>query len=44
MFCYYRWAMGSVTERVLSATRLPLLIVRLEVAEDRHELNGEEFA
>ncbi len=23
-----RWAMGSITERVLSATKLPLLIVR----------------
>jgi len=25
---YERWAMGSVTERVLSGTKLPLLIVR----------------
>jgi len=23
-----RWAMGSITERVLSATKLPLLIIR----------------
>jgi nucleotide-binding universal stress UspA family protein len=39
-----RWAMGSVTERVLGATRLPLLVVRPQVTEDRHESDGEEFA
>lgn len=31
-----RWALGSVTERILGATRLPLLIVRPEV-QQAHE-------
>jgi len=39
-----RWAMGSVTERVLGATQLPLLVVRPQEAESKQELNGEEFA
>lgn len=29
-----RWALGSITERVLGATRLPLLIVRPSTTED----------
>ena len=39
-----RWAMGSVTERVLGATPLPLLIVRPQEAESKQELYDEEFA
>jgi hypothetical protein len=30
-----RWAMGSVAERVLGGTRLPLLIVRPQKPDDR---------
>jgi nucleotide-binding universal stress UspA family protein len=36
-----RWVMGSVTERVLEATRLPLLIVRPQKTEAKHELVGQ---
>jgi nucleotide-binding universal stress UspA family protein len=33
-----RWAVGSITERVLHATRLPLLIVRpTDMREKGHE-------
>lgn len=32
-----RWVLGSVTERVLGATRLPLLIVRPRKVETTHE-------
>jgi len=39
-----RWAMGSVTERVLGTTHLPLLIVRPQETETRQELHDEEFA
>ncbi len=39
-----RWAMGSVTERVLGATQLPLLIVRPQEVETGKELHDEEFA
>ena len=39
-----RWAMGSVTEHVLGATRLPMLIVRPQQVETKQELHGEEFA
>jgi nucleotide-binding universal stress UspA family protein len=38
-----RWAMGSVTERVLQGTRLPLLIVRPQGAESKNGVvEGEE--
>jgi len=30
-----RWVMGSVTERVLSTTRLPMLIVRSRTQDER---------
>jgi len=39
-----RWAMGSVTERVLGATQLPLLIVRPQEVETGQEVHDEEFA
>lgn len=32
-----RWVMGSVTERILNATRLPLLIVRPKQIKPHHE-------
>jgi len=32
-----RWVMGSVTERVLGATRLPLLVVRSHAHSNTHE-------
>ena len=34
------WIMGSVTERVLHATRMPLLIIRSKKTEARHEVAG----
>jgi nucleotide-binding universal stress UspA family protein len=37
-----RWAMGSVTERVLDGSRLPLLIVRPQHAEAEHPLREGE--
>lgn len=36
-----RWVMGSVTERVLGATKLPLLIVRPHKTEVQHEERRE---
>lgn len=36
-----RWVLGSVTERVLKGTRLPLLIVRPQRGEDKHDLGKE---
>ncbi len=39
-----RWVLGSVTERVLSATRLPLLIVRPQKIEVKHEKVGKTAA
>lgn len=35
------WVLGSITERVLGATKLPLLIVRPESAEFTRTLNSE---
>jgi len=32
-----RWMLGSMTERVLAATRLPLLIIRPQQPEGKHE-------
>jgi nucleotide-binding universal stress UspA family protein len=32
-----RWALGSITERVLGATRLPLLIVRPKAVQEQRE-------
>lgn len=32
-----RWVMGSITERVLGATRLPILIVRPQKVEAKHK-------
>jgi len=37
-----RWAMGSVTERVLQGTKLPLLIVRAQNKTSESEVNEEE--
>jgi nucleotide-binding universal stress UspA family protein len=37
-----RWAMGSVTERVLSGTRLPVLIVQPQLME--HEASEAKIA
>lgn len=38
-----RWAMGSVTERILQGTRLPLLIVRPQKVESKNGVvEGEE--
>lgn len=39
-----RWVLGSVTERVLGATRLPLLIVRPQNIEVKHEKAGKTAA
>ena len=39
-----RWVMGSMTERVLGATRLPLLIVRPKVVKVQPEKAQEEEA
>lgn len=36
------WILGSITERVLGATKLPILIVRPEAAEFKHASNGGE--
>lgn len=36
-----RWVMGSITERVLEATKLPLLIVRPQKADDITEKDEE---
>ena len=36
-----RWAMGSITERVLGATKLPLLIVRLTDMMDKSHLTWD---
>jgi nucleotide-binding universal stress UspA family protein len=36
------WVLGSITERVLGATKLPILIVRPESAEFKRTLNSEE--
>ncbi len=36
-----RWVLGSVTERVLSATKLPLLIVRPKVEQEQPEKSSE---
>lgn len=37
-----RWTMGSVTERVLNAARLPLLVVRPQKVKAEHEISEEE--
>ena len=39
---FQHWILGSITERVLGATKLPILIVRPEAAEFKHALNGGE--
>jgi len=36
------WVLGSITERVLGATKLPILIVRPEAAEFKRALNSGE--
>ncbi|HEY6411283.1 MAG TPA: universal stress protein, partial [Ktedonobacteraceae bacterium] len=36
------WILGSITERVLGATKLPILVVRPEAAEFKHAPNGGE--
>jgi nucleotide-binding universal stress UspA family protein len=37
-----RWTMGSVTERVLGATKLPLLVVRPEAVEEHQAASSRE--
>ncbi len=37
-----RWVMGSITERVLGATKLPILIVRPQSAELKHASSSED--
>jgi nucleotide-binding universal stress UspA family protein len=37
----HRWVMGSVTERVLSATKLPLLVIRPQEVIVTNRLNAE---
>lgn len=39
----YHWALGSIAERVLGATKLPLLIVRPEAAEFKRSFDGGEI-
>lgn len=41
---WQHWVLGSVTERVLGATKLPLLIVRPEQTDFQRSLNGGERA
>ena len=36
------WVLGSITERVLGATKLPILVVRPEAAEFKRTFNGRE--
>ncbi|MGZ3645996.1 MAG: universal stress protein [Ktedonobacteraceae bacterium] len=36
------WALGSIAERVLGATKLPILIVRPKSAELKHTLSSED--
>jgi nucleotide-binding universal stress UspA family protein len=38
----HHWVLGSVTERVLGATKFPILIVRPEAAEFKRSSNGGE--
>jgi nucleotide-binding universal stress UspA family protein len=40
---FQHWTMGSITERVLHATRLPLLVVRPTEATKKAELSWEEM-
>lgn len=39
-----RWALGSKTERVLDACKVPLLIVRPQRVDAKHALNSGEVA
>jgi hypothetical protein len=41
---FQRWAMGSITERVLHATRLPLLIIRPEDIMDKSNVAWDGLA
>jgi nucleotide-binding universal stress UspA family protein len=41
---FQRWAMGSITERVLHATRLPLLIVRPQNIMDKSNVAWDRLA
>jgi nucleotide-binding universal stress UspA family protein len=41
---FQRWALGSVTERVLGATRLPILIVRPTEGEFQQATNSAAFS
>ena len=36
------WAMGSVAERLLAGTQLPMLIVRSQLAANEEAINQEE--
>ena len=37
---FQHWILGSITERVLGATKLPILIVRPEATAFKHASNG----
>lgn len=39
---WQRWTMGSVTERVLNAARVPLLVVRPQKVKSEHEISEDE--
>jgi len=39
---FVRWALGSITERVLQATRLPIFVVRPLQAKDKRKVTTEE--
>jgi hypothetical protein len=39
---FQHWILGSITERVLGATKLPILIVRPKAAEFKRASNGSE--
>lgn len=40
---FQRWVLGSVTERVLGTTKLPILVVRPEGTDYKHVTNGSEM-
>lgn len=39
---WLRWTMGSVTERVLHAAKVPLLVVRPQKVKSEHEISEDE--
>ena len=40
---FQHWVLGSVTERVLGTTKLPMLVVRPEETDCKHATNGSEM-